>query len=111
MQVLERATIMPVMRQDGKTVMQPDDKICYCYDVSLRKLWNFARQRRLARASQMCECLGAGTGCGWCIPMLKRVHTAVLSQQTADGLIDMTPDEYADQRRQYISEGKARNAF
>ncbi len=115
-------------------VMRPDDKVCYCYGVSLRKLWNFARQRRPARASQMSECLGAGTGCGWCIPFLKRLHAkateaqpdaAGMEQETSgeaqqtrgeerqpvEELIKLTPEEYAEQRRSYISEGKAKNTF
>lgn len=54
--------------------MKPDDEICYCYHVSLRKLWNFARREKPRRASQLCECLSAGTGCGWCIPILKRIQ-------------------------------------
>src|ERR1043166_3814994 len=54
------------------TCVNLDDKICCCYHVSLRKLVNFARRERLQRASQMSQCLGAGTGCGWCIPILKR---------------------------------------
>ncbi len=56
--------------------MKPDDKICYCYHVSLRKLVNFARRERPRRPSQMSECLGAGTGCGWCIPILRRIYEA-----------------------------------
>jgi NAD(P)H-nitrite reductase large subunit len=51
----------------------PDDNVCYCYRVSLRKLVNFARRERPARASQMSRCLDAGTGCGWCIPFLVRI--------------------------------------
>jgi hypothetical protein len=38
--------------------MQLDDDICYCYHVSMRKLVNFSRRVRPARASQMTECLG-----------------------------------------------------
>lgn len=54
--------------------MQLDDKICYCYHVSLRKLANYARRERPQKASQMSSCLGAGTGCGWCIPILMKIH-------------------------------------
>ena len=54
-------------------MLKPDDEICYCYHVTLRKLQNFARRRQLQKPSQMSECLGAGTGCGWCIPTLKRI--------------------------------------
>jgi len=94
--------------------MKPDDKICYCYNVSLRKLVNFARQRRIRRASQLSECLGAGTGCGWCIPILKRIYE---NSQLPDGPggdgpeIDMTPDEYAARRDDYIRNQEPRNRF
>ena len=44
--------------------MGPDDKICYCYGVSFRKLFNFAMRSQPVKPSQMSECLGAGTGCG-----------------------------------------------
>ena len=53
--------------------MNPDDKICYCYGVSYRKLFNYARRHGLIKPSQMADCLGAGTGCGWCIPILKKI--------------------------------------
>ncbi|MHC4411124.1 MAG: (2Fe-2S)-binding protein, partial [Planctomycetota bacterium] len=54
--------------------MGPDDLVCYCYRVPLRKLVNYARREKPSRASQMSQCLDAGTGCGWCIPILKRIH-------------------------------------
>jgi len=85
--------------------MQPDDLICYCYRVSLRKLVNYARRERPARASMMRECLDAGTGCGWCIPFLKRI------QEDPDRFAsDLTPTEYEAQRAQY-REGDSRNSF
>jgi NAD(P)H-nitrite reductase large subunit len=97
--------------------MGPDDRICYCYNVPYRKLWHFARRRELQRASQMSECLGAGTGCGWCIPILKRIFEASRSpgRGDVDGRgeveIEMTAEEYAAQRQTYIREKKPRNQF
>ena len=87
--------------------MQPEDKICYCYGVSMRKLVNFARRERPSRPSRMTECLGAGTGCGWCIPFLKRIA----EDPDAYGLEGLTPEQYADQRKSYITEKKPRNQF
>ena len=86
--------------------MNLDDQICYCYHVSLRKLTNFARRERLRRASQMSNCLGAGTGCGWCIPILKRIFESTQvpdPDQPAEtsGLPD-TAAEYAAGRREYL---------
>ena len=87
--------------------MQPDDHICYCYHVSLRKLVNFAKRTKPARPSLMSECLGAGTGCGWCIPFLIRIA------QDPDHFasVDQTPEQYAAARKNYITEKKPRNSF
>ncbi len=90
--------------------MGPDDRICYCYDVSFRKLWNFAVSKRPTRASQMSECLGAGTGCGWCIPTLKRIFEAA-RQGAEPAELDLTPEEYARARRAYLDAGEARHEF
>ncbi len=78
--------------------MKPDDEICYCYHVSLRKLRNYARRERPRHASQMSECLGAGTGCGWCIPFLRQIaeHAA-----EADFTLDQSPEAYAAARAEY----------
>jgi bacterioferritin-associated ferredoxin len=86
--------------------MMPDDKICYCYGVSLRKLVAFARRVRPQRASQMTECLGAGTGCGWCIPFLKKIA----ADPDRFELEELTPDEYAERRKSYIQTAP-RNEF
>ena len=87
--------------------MKPDDNICYCYHVSLRKLVNYARRVQPVRPSQMSECLGAGTGCGWCIPYLIKIATD--PEQFA--LVEMTPEEYAEARASYIETGQPKNSF
>jgi len=87
--------------------MTPDDLICYCYRVPLRKLVNFAKRERPARASQMSECLGAGTGCGWCIPFLKRIQAD--PDRFDAGSIE--PAAYEAQRAAYRSDPASRNAF
>ncbi len=78
--------------------MQPDDKICYCYHVPMRKLVSFSRRTSPSKPSQMTECLGAGTGCGWCIPFLVKIA----EDPDAFALNDLTPEAYAEQRKQYI---------
>ncbi len=84
--------------------MEPDDTICYCFHISKRKVFNFLRIHHLRRASQLSECGGAGTGCGWCVPFLKRYfEDANNPDATTDSL---TPDEYARQRGDYIKAGK-----
>ncbi|MBI4580013.1 MAG: (2Fe-2S)-binding protein [Planctomycetes bacterium] len=90
--------------------MGPDDKICYCYHVSFRKLYHYALRNKLQKASQLSDCLGAGTGCGWCIPVLKRIHEAVQSGRQGPR-IDMTPEEYADARQRYIENKEPKNSF
>lgn len=95
--------------------MKPEDEICYCYHVSLGKLVNFAKRTQPRRASQMSQCLGAGTGCGWCIPILKRIHEqcsdGACSSEEVDAVVEMTPEEYAAAREAYIRESKPKNRF
>jgi NAD(P)H-nitrite reductase large subunit len=87
--------------------MNLDDKICYCYNVPLRKLINFARRTRPVRCSQMTECLGAGTGCGWCIPFLEKIALDP-DHFAEDGL---SAEEYAERRSRYIRTKQPRNTF
>ena len=51
-----------------------DDEICFCFHVTLRKVRSFCRVERPKVASQISQCLSAGTGCGWCRPMLRKIH-------------------------------------
>src|SRR5258706_13446652 len=54
--------------------LKPDDTVCFCFHVPLRKIENFCKVEKPKAASQISECLSAGTGCGWCVPMLRRIH-------------------------------------
>ena len=87
--------------------MNLDDDICYCYHVPMRKLINFARRTRPKQASRMTECLGAGTGCGWCIPFLMKIA----EDPDRFDLADMAPEEYAARRQSYRQPGKPKNKF
>ena len=85
--------------------MDLDAKVCYCFHVTRRKLINFVRRQRPKVPSQLSECGGAGTGCGWCIPFLQQLHT----QAVAGGCIELetlTSDVYARRRAVYIREGR-----
>lgn len=84
--------------------MNIDDKICYCFHVSKRKIINFIRIHQPRRASQIAECGGAGTGCGWCVPYLKRYFEEA-QQENSNSSETMTPDEYASLRAAYILAG------
>jgi bacterioferritin-associated ferredoxin len=60
--------------------LDPDDTICFCFDVSLRKIENFCQREKPRAASQVSECLSAGTGCAWCIPMIRKIHGHVCGE-------------------------------
>lgn len=84
--------------------MKRDDTICYCFHISKRKIVNFIRIHEPRRASQISECGGAGTGCGWCVPYLKR-YFAEMQEQGSVADDELTPQEYAAQRGDYIRDG------
>ena len=90
-------------------VMDLDDQLCYCYHISKRKIVNFVRQTRPARASMISQCFEAGSGCGWCIPFLKKIHRQVLAGQPVEAEA-MTPEEYEALRARYRAEVKAGSA-
>ncbi|MGD9854727.1 MAG: bacterioferritin-associated ferredoxin [Planctomycetaceae bacterium] len=85
--------------------MQLDDTICYCFHVTKRKIVNHVRVHHPRRASELSQCGGAGTGCGWCVPFLKR-YFAESERGGAVGEDALTPAEYARQRAEYIRAGK-----
>jgi NAD(P)H-nitrite reductase large subunit len=84
--------------------MDLDAKVCYCFHVTRRKLENYTRRERPAVPSQLSECGGAGTGCGWCIPFLKQIFHQARGGDVAD-LDRLTPEEYARRRADYIRAG------
>ena len=85
--------------------MDLNAKVCYCFHITRRKLVNFVRQRKPKVPSQLSECGGAGTGCGWCIPFLKQIfHQG--SEESLPDMETLTPEEYALRRAEYIRAGK-----
>ena len=112
--------------------MEPDQELCLCFHVSLRKVQKFIRLEKPKVASQLSQCYGAGTGCGWCRPFLKRLLDE--SQPVSDDrpvaqefgatdpadrqkppksddflektLDQLDPTEYAGLREQYVRDGK-----
>jgi NAD(P)H-nitrite reductase large subunit len=85
--------------------MELDDEICLCFHVSKRKIVNFLRVEQPRRVSQVSECFGAGTGCGWCRPFLQRYF----DELRADGQLrtdDVSKQDYALGRSQYVREGR-----
>jgi NAD(P)H-nitrite reductase large subunit len=85
--------------------MDIDQKVCYCFHVTRRKLLNFVRLNQPKVPSQLSECGGAGTGCGWCIPFLKQIfRQAACGGETE--LENLSAEEYARRRAAYIRAGK-----
>lgn len=80
--------------------MGPDDEVCLCFHVTRRKIENYLRIHRPSRVSQLSQCGGAGTGCGWCVPFLRRYF------ENSEGQRDLTREEYAAARTAYIDRGK-----
>lgn len=77
--------------------MRDDDDLCLCFHVSRRKVIQFIRAEKPKLASQLSECYGAGTGCGWCRPFLKRL----LESENPDSERLPQDQEYARSRAQY----------
>jgi hypothetical protein len=73
--------------------------------VTRRKLENYTRLHQPRVPSQLSECGGAGTGCGWCVPFLKQIF-----RRAAEGgvieLETLSAEEYERRRAGYIKEGK-----
>jgi NAD(P)H-nitrite reductase large subunit len=85
--------------------MELDDKVCYCFHVTQRKLVNFIRRERPRVPSQLSLCGGAGTGCGWCIPFLRQLHKQAVEGGVTE-LESLTPAEYECRRASYVRSGK-----
>lgn len=83
--------------------MDLDDTICHCFHVSKRKVVNFTRLHRPRRASQLSECFGAGTGCGWCVPFLTKIHQEIVGDAAVES-DDITPQQYEAMRASYRAE-------
>jgi bacterioferritin-associated ferredoxin len=79
--------------------MDPDDHVCLCFRVSLRKLRTFTERERPPVASRLADCLGAGTGCQWCVPFLRRLHEQWSEGKPMD--LPVAPEEYAARRAVY----------
>lgn len=84
--------------------MNPDDEVCLCFHVSLRKIRTFLDREDPPVASLVSECLGAGTGCGWCVPFLKHLHACHKDGKPVD--LKISPEAYASSRLGYRKTGE-----
>jgi NAD(P)H-nitrite reductase large subunit len=117
----------PTLLRNQNSTMQLDEDICLCFHVSLRKVKKFIRLEQPVRASQISQCYGAGTGCGWCRPFLEQLLAQTQAAEppaapVADGanastdgicrdlaeqsLTSITADQYAQQRKNYVQQNK-----
>lgn len=89
--------------------MELDDKLCLCFHVSKRKVVNFIRIKQPRTASQLSECYGAGSGCGWCRTYLQHLFEQLACEKGAIEGSNKTEEpsaiEYAALRRKYVKSG------
>ena len=88
--------------------MDPDDHVCLCFRVSLRKLRTFMRREEPRVPSQLSECLGAGTGCHWCVPFLEELHRQWAAGEEPD--LGVSPEDYAARRKAFHRTGRRDDA-
>ena len=88
--------------------MQADDELCLCFHISCRKVLNYIRIHQVKLPSQLAECGGAGTGCGWCRKQLEKLLILSAGSPPRAGEIEEwlasnTPDrqKYAEARERY----------
>ncbi len=86
--------------------MDLDAELCLCFHVTRRKVLNFLRVERPRVASQLSQCGGAGTGCGWCVPFLKQLHREAVQGDGKTDLDALSADEYRLRRAAYVRSGK-----
>ncbi len=84
--------------------MHEDDDICLCFHVSLRKIRNYLAREDPPVASLISECLGAGTGCQWCVPFLKRLHQMHVEGKVPD--LRVSPEQYVNARLSFHKTGE-----
>lgn len=83
--------------------MDPDDHVCLCFRVSLRKIRAYLERENPQVASLISECLGAGTGCHWCVPFLERLHAQHAAGRQPN--LEVDPAHYAEARRDFHKTG------
>jgi bacterioferritin-associated ferredoxin len=84
--------------------MHPDDHVCLCFHVSLRKIQSYLAREDPPVASLISECLGAGTGCQWCVPFLKHLHAEHAAGRTPD--LAVSPERYVQARLSFHKTGE-----
>lgn len=88
--------------------MAEDDHVCLCFHVSLRKLRHYIAREDPPVASRIADCLGAGTGCRWCVPFLVKLHEQHRAGEPMG--LPVSPTEYAARRKRYRRTGERDDA-
>jgi len=88
-----------VYEKRGEHAMDPDDHVCLCFHVSQRKLVSFLKREKPRVASRLSECLGAGTGCQWCVRFLLELHKQWETGEEPG--LEIAPEQYAKGRVAY----------
>jgi bacterioferritin-associated ferredoxin len=87
--------------------VQLDDELCLCFHVSKRKILNHLRVHQPRVPSQLSDCGGAGTGCGWCVPFLKRYFEDARRKGRETAEADrLSSEDYARARGAYLRAGR-----
>jgi bacterioferritin-associated ferredoxin len=88
--------------------MEADDELCLCFHITWRKVLNYIRIHQVQLPSQLHECGGAGTGCGWCRKQLERLtnqcrESPPSADEIEEWLRARTPNkaQYAEGRATY----------
>jgi NAD(P)H-nitrite reductase large subunit len=79
--------------------MKKEEHVCVCHRVSLSKLQSYIQREKPRVASQLSECLDAGTSCGWCIPFLEKLHKQHVLGEPMD--IPINHKKYVERRDAY----------
>jgi bacterioferritin-associated ferredoxin len=87
--------------------MHPNDDVCLCFRVSMGKVCTYLKREDPKVASLISECLGAGTGCGWCVPYLKDLHSQHATGQTPT--IEGSKADYESGRLRFRKDGSREN--
>ena len=79
--------------------MRDDDELCICFHVRRGKIVRYVKRERPRVVSLISHCLSAGTGCGWCIPFLERIHEDVMAGR--EPTEELSAEEYKRRRKEY----------
>ncbi|MDP6479544.1 MAG: (2Fe-2S)-binding protein [Phycisphaerales bacterium] len=83
--------------------MRTDDEICMCFHVSQRKVQAWLQREKPTVASQLSNCLDAGTGCGWCRPFLEQLYRQWKAGEPIGLTVDL--ESYCSGRDRHLVQG------